>query len=50
MKANTKFGSRVQPTYWIKIIILDVFLRQKDPPLPFLSGVEMEVNSFFLKD
>lgn len=49
MKARTKFGSHVAPIYWIKIIILDVFLRQKDPRLPSLSGTAMEVKSFFLK-
>lgn len=50
MKALTKFGSHVQPIYWIKVIILDVFLRQKDPLLPSLSGTAMEVKRFFLKD
>jgi len=50
MKASTKFGSLVPPIYWIKIIILDVFLRQKDPPLPSLSGTAMEVKSFFQKN
>lgn len=50
MKTSTKFGNHVPPIYRIKIIILDAFLRQKDPPLPSLSGMGMEVKSFFLKD